>query len=197
MKGLFIVIEGSNSSGKTTITKLICQWLKKQKFSVVQTKEPTNTKIGRFCRSWENKRFTFIRLCLLTGDRYFHLYREIIPNLRKGNIVVSDRYFVSSLVWQQIDGLPLGLICFLNAFILIPDLTIIIRASQETQRKRRRLKKGDLKDKEAQLEIDLYQQVVKYLCQQNHRICQVDNNGKLDKTLGEIHGFIKELIFIE
>ncbi len=196
-KGLFIVIEGSNASGKSTVTRLVCQRLRKSGLSVVQTKEPTNTKVGQICRYWKYKKMPFVRACFLAGDRYFHLYREIIPNLKKGKIVVSDRYVASSLAWQQIDGLKPNFIWWLNAYILVPDLTVILKVAKETQRTRRHLKEGDLKDKEAEVEIGLYEEVAGDLRRWGHKVYQLENNKDLDKTLKKIQNLIIRELALE
>ncbi|MFE7712589.1 dTMP kinase [Streptomyces sp. NPDC057486] len=66
--------------------------------------------------------------CLVAADRYEHVEHEIEPWLSAGDTVVTDRYLASTLVMQQLDGVPLKFLLDLNAHVLMPDLAVILTA---------------------------------------------------------------------
>src|SRR5512137_26082 len=103
LKGLFLVIEGLDGSGKTTQTHLLAQKLSKN-YPVNLTAEPSRGKIGTFIRQcclYEDKRLPIEAEALLfAADRIEHLQKEIKPAIDEGKIVICDRYIYSSLAYQ-------------------------------------------------------------------------------------------------
>jgi len=73
---------------------------------------------------------------MVTCDRYEHLKNEIIPALKNGQIVILDRYILSSLILQRMDGVDADYIMRLNENIIKPDLQIAVYADGETLQKR-------------------------------------------------------------
>lgn len=96
-KGKFIVFEGLDGSGQSTQSGLLRDFLIKKGYKVLLTKEPTlNSKFGKKIKRVLNKkeRVSAKKLQeLFTQDRKEHLEKTIIPALKKGEIVISDRYF--------------------------------------------------------------------------------------------------------
>src|SRR4030042_2031697 len=129
LKGIFIVIEGLDGSGKTTQIHLLAQKLSKN-YPVNLTAEPSRGKIGTFIRQcclYEDRRLpTEAEALLFAADRIEHLQNEIKPALDEGKIVVCDRYTYSSLAYQERAGLSLDWIQTLNKYALKPDLALFI-----------------------------------------------------------------------
>lgn len=103
----FIVIEGLDGSGKTTIVKLL-----KERYAAINhpcytTFEPTNNHVGRLMRSIISGKIDNIEnetiSLLFAADRYQHLHSEILPALEHSH-VICDRYFYSSIVYQGLDA---------------------------------------------------------------------------------------------
>ncbi len=127
---MFIVLEGIDNSGKSTHAKLLVEWLRKElKKQVVLTAEPSKSRLGYYLRQliedpegWKSDEFLAY---LFAANRYQHLYCPdgIISQLKQGKIVVCDRYFYSSLVYQ--DGC-LKLVRELNKHFPLPDLSIYL-----------------------------------------------------------------------
>lgn len=141
MKGRFITIEGTEGSGKTRQAKLLCAYLKGLGYRVIHTREPGDTNIGRAIRKIllnpENKSLTdMAELFLYLADRSQHTEEIIRPYLKKGYIVVCDRYIDATVAYQGYGRkLPLSLIHRLNRLAtkgLKPDLTIILDVPLET-----------------------------------------------------------------
>ena len=111
-KGIFIVIEGLDGSGKTTQASFLAKKLEKT-HKVLLTAEPSIGKIGTFIREgclYEDKRLpTEAEALLFAADRIEHMHSEIKPALDEGKLVICDRYIYSSLAYQGSAGLKFGL----------------------------------------------------------------------------------------
>lgn len=125
---MFIVVDGIDGAGKTTLVRQLGAFL--SKFDPKITKEPTDlstwgrqlrqsAKLGRLPKSTEIEFFH--------KDRLFHIETVILPALRTGRVVISDRYVDSTLAFQA-DG-PADARRMYESFasqILIPDLSFIL-----------------------------------------------------------------------
>lgn len=139
MKGKFIAVEGLDGSGQSTQTDLIKKWLESQKIKVLLTKEPTNSLIGGIVKTvlrkeWKLEQDTL--QLLFAADRAHHLHSEIIPALKKGFWVVTDRYLFSSLAFGSIDGIKMSWLNEVNKEFLIPDATFFLDVKPKTCIKR-------------------------------------------------------------
>ena len=103
-KGLFITFEGPEASGKSSQILLLSKYLKKNKIPFIITREPGGTNFAEKLRKLilDNKSTinNLEELLLLMAARSNHINKVIIPNLKKGKIVISDRYADSSFVYQ-------------------------------------------------------------------------------------------------
>jgi dTMP kinase len=131
-----IVFEGGDGSGTSTQVSLLSKRLKNIKKPVFfPTFEPTNGQIGNLIRAALKKEI-FLKpetlAMLFAADRNEHLYGQdgILSHTNKGELVVSDRYVLSSLVYQGIecgDELP----GFLNSRFPAPELTFFLDIDPE------------------------------------------------------------------
>jgi len=129
MKGTFVCIEGLDGCGKTTQAKLLVEKLQRS-YNAMYTAEPSDSKIGDFIRKsilYGEKRSTSLAEALLfAADRVEHVENEVLPALRQGKLVLSDRYVYSSLAYQGAAGLSLEWIQSINQYALRPELAIFI-----------------------------------------------------------------------
>jgi dTMP kinase len=128
MKGKFMVFEGIDGAGLTTQAELLEKYLKNKKYEVVLTKEPTNNLIGGIIRAALKKEWITSNRTLqllFSADRAHHLEKEIIPALENGKIVISDRYFISTIAYGMIE-LEKDWLKALNSKFLLPDIIFII-----------------------------------------------------------------------
>jgi dTMP kinase len=156
--GVFVVLEGIDGSGSTTHTKLLGKALRERGLKVVETCEPSSGPVGSLIRQVLQRRlfvadaagpraFAWSTMALLfAADRMDHLDSTVVPALRDGAIVLSDRYDLSSLAYQSCTA-PNGdkvvpWIRELNAAALRPDLTIVIDVPVEVAEERRRARGG-------------------------------------------------------
>jgi len=104
-KGKFIVLEGIDGSGKTVQTHLLAQNLKNMGKKVFLTKNPTDGEIGNFIR---RALLGKIQIPLVSFQYLFSADRqvqqlEVIEHLKAGEIVISDRYYWSSVAYGVAD----------------------------------------------------------------------------------------------
>jgi dTMP kinase len=155
-KGIFIVIEGLDGSGKTTQATLLAKRLS-QIYPVVLTAEPSCGKIGTFIRDsclYEDKRLpTEAEALLFAADRIEHMQNELKPSLDDGKLVICDRYVYSSLAYQGSAGLSLDWIKTINARALQPDFCIFIDAAPERVLERLKRKRSVMETLETQQKV--------------------------------------------
>ena len=132
---MFITLEGTEGSGKSTQVAAIVRWLETAGFDVTATREPGGTSIGGQIRSVllhpDNSGLVpTAELLLYVADRAQHVESVIRPALAAGRIVVCDRYFDATLVYQgYARGLDRETIRRLHRLAcgdLMPDLTLLL-----------------------------------------------------------------------
>jgi len=164
MKGVFICIEGLDGSGKSTQAKLLTKKLCQAGYNAVFTAEPSQGKIGKFIRKrlFEQERMpTTVEALLFAADRIEHVQNTIIPALKEGKIVISDRYVYSSLAYQGSAGLNLDWIESINANAQKPDLSLFIDVSPKVVLERLKRKKSVMENLQTQQYVqEIYQKYV-------------------------------------
>ena len=104
-KGIFIAFEGGEGIGKSTQSQLLKQWLEQEGETVVLSREPGGTDLGieirRILLSHSTGEISPRAEALLyAADRAHHVFSVIRPALANGDVVISDRYFDSSIAYQ-------------------------------------------------------------------------------------------------
>ncbi len=144
---MFIVMEGIDGAGKSTQARLLAEWFRGHGKEVVLTKEPTDTAFGKLIRRLvltggregiiDGARISHEAEALLfAADRAEHVHKLIKPALKAGKVVISDRYFYSSLAYQWARGLDLEWLIDLNKFAIRPDLVILLDLPAKESMKR-------------------------------------------------------------
>jgi dTMP kinase len=143
---VFITLEGPEGSGKTTQIPLLVDWLREQGYAVELTREPGGTDIGTQIRDVlhdpvNTAMDATAEILLYSADRAQHVAQCIRPALAAGKIVVSDRYYDSTLAYQGYGrGLDLEMLRAITAFAtagLKPDLTLYLDIAPEEGLQRR------------------------------------------------------------
>jgi dTMP kinase len=104
-QGVFIAFEGGEGTGKSTQSKLLMKWLEKEGEEVVLSREPGGTDLGvglrKILLGHETGEISPRAEALLyAADRAHHVFSVIRPALERGDVVVTDRYFDSSIAYQ-------------------------------------------------------------------------------------------------
>jgi len=144
MRGRLIVLEGLDGAGTTTQARNLIDALTARGRKAHLTREPSDGPVGRLLRALlagEHEipgaaldQATFG--LLFAADRMDHLQREVEPALAAGAIVVSDRWYHSSLAYQG-TGADRAWIRVLNQRARVPDLTVFLRVRAEVAAARR------------------------------------------------------------
>ncbi len=131
-EGRLIAFEGIDGTGKSTQIALLARVLRQRGYDVVVTCEPTNGVYGQRIRALYKSRDSVSRaaeLELFLADRREHIAKLIAPSLAAGKIVLTDRYYLSTVAYQGAAGLDPVMIMQKNTFAAPPDLAVIIDLS--------------------------------------------------------------------
>ena len=189
-RGFFICVEGLDGCGKTTQAKILVRKLRRMGYNTVYTAEPSHGKIGRFIKRYylyRGKRVSsIVEALLFAADRYEHVENEIIPALKDGKIVVSDRYMYSSLAYQGAVGLSLDWIRKINEHAVTPNLAIFIDVEPDTVIKRLKPKKSVMENLETQRKVrEVYLKFV-----ENGELVKVNGNKSKNEVADEIFSIV-------
>ncbi len=126
MPGTFIVLDGPDGAGTTTQARLLSERLEKEGHSVVLTAEPTDGPIGEWIRELlRSGTMTPLALQILfSADRARHIETVIEPALKAGKVIVSDRYWYSTIAYAEAQGLDTTPLLELNKNFIQPSAVI-------------------------------------------------------------------------
>ena len=151
MRGLFISMEGSDGSGKTTQIELLKEYFLNKGYEVIITREPGGTQISEKIRDIildvNNKALSNMTEALLyAASRAQHVEEKIKPALENGKIVISDRFVDSSIVYQgYARGIGIDIVESINNFAIqgfMPDITFFFDIEPEFAMKRKAKQKS-------------------------------------------------------
>ncbi len=133
-KSLFISFEGIDGSGKTTHTRIFCEFLRTINADFIATREPGGTPLGEDIRNFALKKYkdksVKAELYLFEASRAEHFEKVIKPALNQGKMVVIDRFCDSTLAYQGYgNGNDLAAVEFVDNFATNntkPDLTFYL-----------------------------------------------------------------------
>jgi len=128
LPGRLITIDGPGGVGKSSTASHLIDLLHTAGVRVHATRQPSAGVLGELARHGTDTYQGMSLACLCAADRHHQLAIEILPALRAGTTVVSDRYLASSLVLQGLDGIDPELVWQLNTSVYAPDLAIILSA---------------------------------------------------------------------
>ena len=195
---MFIVLEGIDGTGKTTIAQKLADELKLSGYNVLITEEPTKTWIGEGVRrAIEEEKNGFTQALLFFADRADH-----IENLKKKkeNIIISDRYVYSTYAYQgaqleKIMGLEKAIKWFekvYEPFSYDPDMVILITVEPEEGLKR--IYGRDRKEKFERHEFLRRVQEIYLLLAKKYGFVVIDGNRNLDDVFEEVKNVVFEKI---
>ncbi len=202
-KGKFITFEGSEGSGKSTQAKLVYRYLKSRYPSVLLIREPGGVKISEAIRrillDVRHKEMNAVCETLLYMAARAQLVEEVIaPVLRKGAIVLCDRFLDSTLVYQGYGhGLPLEFIRSLGKRAtqgIVPHLTFIF----DIDTRRGLARKTSRKDRIELRSLDYHNRVRWGYCEiaskEPHRVKLIKVDGNKHEVQKVVRGFVDDLL---
>lgn len=204
MKGLFIVMEGPDGSGKTTQINLLKEYLEEAGYECLITREPGGTVIGEEVRQLilnpEHKEMSPVTEMLLYAASRAQLVHEVIgPALEEGKIVISDRFVDSSIVYQGIARkLGISTVSAVNApgiSIYRPDGIFFIDLSEaEGLRRKKEQKNLDRMEQEG---IDFHHMVsegYRKVLSGRPEVMKIDGGRSIDTIQKKIRNHVDELL---
>ncbi len=161
---MFITFEGIDGVGKSTQLDLLQQWLEGRGRTVIRTLEPGGTELGKEIRHLLLHRKGDVaaraEALLYAADRAHHVATKIRPALAEGKVVLSDRYFDSSVAYQgaarELDVDEVRNISLWAVDNLIPDLTVLLDLDAEAAIQRRN-KTGTEPDRLEREKVDFFE----------------------------------------
>ncbi|MGI9244433.1 MAG: dTMP kinase [Verrucomicrobiales bacterium] len=206
-KGFFLSFEGSEGCGKSTQLGLLRERLESAGREVLLTREPGGTFIGERVR--ELLQYTpeagdmcdEAELLLFTASRAQLVRAELIPALAAGAVVIADRFFDSTTVYQGIArGLDRQAVDAINGFAVgscRPQLTLLLDLDAEVGRRRAAGREG-VEDRMEQQPAEFYQRVregyLELAATEPERICVIDAAATVDEVAAEIWSIVRERI---
>lgn len=205
MRGYLITFEGSEGSGKSTQARLLCRYLKSKRKKFLHIREPGGIKISeeirRILLDVKNTSMCDTTETLLYMAARAQLVEEIIaPALRKGTIVICDRFLDSTIVYQGYgNGVNLKFIKDMGKLVtkgITPNLTFIFDIGVKHGLSRT----GKIKDRIERRSLDYHNRVRKgYLAlarQEPKRIKLIKADGSKEAIQKVIRGFVDRLLKI-
>lgn len=207
-KGKYIAVEGIDGGGKTTQVEKIAEYFKQQGKTVIQTREPRKAGvIGDIIQQVLNRKLKMSALALqylFATDRVLNQEEVILPALKRGDIVVSDRCFWSAVIYGILDRtggqydykeadfmlIAHSILSMYHRFI-VPDYTFYLKISLETALSRIE-RKDDVKEiYEDKEKLGKVIEGYNWLSEKfNKEIITINGEGSVDKVTKEIIGKI-------
>jgi dTMP kinase len=129
-RGSLVVFEGLDGTGKSTQLPRLAARLRARGYEVLETREPHDSAPGRRIRELARSHAAVApeaELALFMEQRRLHVRERIAPALARGEVVLSDRYFLSTVAYQGGRGLdPAALLAANEAEFPLPDLALLL-----------------------------------------------------------------------
>jgi len=204
-KGIFISIEGTDGSGKTTQINLVKDYLEEKGHNVVITREPGGTRISEKIRSIildpENKEMCkTTEMLLYASSRAQLIYEVIKPALKTGKIVICDRFIDSSFAYQGYGReIRLDYITGVNNVALdgvMPDLTFFFDLSPETALSRRLASSGAdrIEREDIEFHMKVYQGYKRLARLHPERIKMINAERSVEEIFNDVKKWLDRLL---
>jgi dTMP kinase len=200
---MFITFEGIDGVGKSTQLDLLETWLIGKGKEVIRTLEPGGTELGQEIRHLLLHRKGDVapraEALLYAADRAHHVATKIRPALASGKVVLSDRYFDSSVAYQgaarELDVTQVWDISLWAVDNLLPDLTILLDLTAE-QAMQRRNKTGVEPDRLEQEKVDFFERAREQYLElaKEPRFLIIDANLSVDEIQQQIRARVQGLL---
>lgn len=204
-RGLFITVEGTDGSGKTTQINRLMEYICGKGYEVVLTREPGGTNISEKIRNiildTENSEMGRITEMLLYASARAQLVAEVIkPSVECGKIVIADRFVDSSYVYQGFGrGIDMEVVKTVNSIALdgiIPDITLFFDLSPQIALSRRLASTGaDRIEKEKMdFHMRVYSGYKELAALYPERIKSVDSSRSIEEISADVRGIVGPML---
>lgn len=195
-KGLFIIFEGTDGTGKSTQLQLLATELRKMGYEVEATREPTDGKYGKQIRALYTDRGSCSReeeLELFIRDRKDHVDALILPAIEQGKIVLCDRYVLSTVAYQGAIGFDPDDIYRRNGFAPEPDIAFVFELSVASCLNRITASRGDQPNEFEQ--VQNLTKVASIFSEMRYPyICRIDATGSIGQISQELLRHVRPIL---
>jgi dTMP kinase len=155
--GLLIVVEGPDSSGRSTQIWLLSRWLEQLGFAVEQMGLKRSTLVAKELEQAKNGNVMSPRTMALfyATDFYDQLENRILPALRAGSVVLADRYIYTLMARDMVRGAPFEWLEPLYSMAIVPDAVYLLDTSAENILDRTLSSRGQLDYWESGMDLGL------------------------------------------
>ena len=199
--GFLITVCGLDGCGKSTIIKMLKEKLENDGKTVILTKQPTDTVrksmiFRQYMDSENHDNYSYRALSLFAAsDRVQHSNKEILSELQKGNVVISDRYFYSCLANLRARGYKKdNWIYEISKYIPMPDAAVFLDVPVDIAIDRVRQRP---EEKDRYIDISLQHKLLeeyKKICKENKGIALASDKSEeetfleVSKNLNKLYG---------
>lgn len=198
----FIVFEGPDGCGKTTILDLVEKYFVENKINYIRTREPGGTSLGEEVRKialTSKSNISPMTEAFLMATSRSQLVDELIkPGIENSN-VLTDRFVLSSLVYQGVArNLGIEIIKELNDFALKdlrPDLTLYFAIDYEDSLKRKQLRGStdNIEDEDEEFHRNIHQgyEIVYNMYKNHYNIVKIDASKEVEEVFNQVMEVLK------
>lgn len=200
-KGLFITFEGVDGCGKTTQINLLSEYLQKQGYEVLLTREPGGKGLGEKLReillNYDGEVSDRCESFLFLADRAQHIDTIVNPAVQQGKIVLCDRHTDSTVAYQGYGrGLDIETINNLNSIAtngMKPDLTFIFDIDTETSMKRIGKNQDRMESAGIEFQTKVRNGYLEIAKQEPERVKVIDATKSIEEIHEEVLKYIKNI----
>ena len=203
MKGRFITLEGVEGSGKSTNLEFLCDLLERSNLPFIKTREPGGTDLAEALREimlseWTEEVSGLTEVLLVFAAREQHLKNVILPKLKSGVWVLSDRFTDATYAYQgEARGISVSIIEKLEEWVQVglrPDLTLFLDLPPEQSEARMRGRKKDRMELEGLAFFEKVRQGYLERLRDNKQVKVVEASRSLDEVQAELEKHLMAFI---
>jgi len=195
-KGLFIVIEGIDGTGKSTQARHLGEWFESRGREVILSREPTDGPWGKKLResAATGRLSPQDELQYFLNDRRQHVEEKIKPALAAGKVVILDRYYFSTMAYQGARGFDPAEIRRMNEkFAPVPDLLLILDLDVDSAHDRIGHRGDSTNEFEKHESLTRCREI--FLSLKDEPFARViDSSGSLDEVGGRIRKAVEDFL---
>jgi|GEM_PF-6724378 len=196
--GFHVGFEGLDGSGKTDLIESLAAYMESKGRSVHKTKEPGNNPLGKAHRELSKiEEVNSYTLILTTTAERSLKTKDISEKLEAGDVVLSDRYYVSGLAYHHaVDGVSFSEYAKLNEDIIKPDVYVYLDIevnAAKTRIKESRKSKPDRWENRLEAVKKSYEDAITYVEENEEaRVIRIDASQDREKVLSDVIAGLEE-----
>ena len=207
--GIFVSFEGIDGCGKSTLLAQLSAWLKAAGIPHIQTREPGGTLLGEALRSvLLDSSFPgmhpWAEALMYGAARAQHVSEVILPALKRGHWVLTDRYADATMAYQGYGrGLDIGRLDQIHRWTtgdLRPDVSVLLDCSVATAAERR-LSRRDKPDRLEQLDTDFHERVrsgyLEQAASDSGRFLVLDADRSIEAVTEDFRNYLKQRLGLD